>query len=197
LRRETGFATYSLLEIVVVVCLVLVLVAVAADRLLPLRGAAEQASFERTLGAMRSALGTAATAAVLKTPGMSGVMGLAGSDPMDLLEVSPPHETGTEFPQDGIGPGRWFFARSSGILYYGVRYPQYFHGGHGRPPVIRLEILVEAGTSDAAANTLQLRVLDPYSWSAPEDEEESVNAAAKGDTSDGAGSPSHASGDRT
>jgi len=163
LRPQAGFSTYRLLEIIIVVCLVLILAAVAADRLLPLRGAAEAARFENTLGAMRSGLGAAAVQQVLHSP-RQNLRELARRDPLSLLSLKPDHGSGPTLPADGIAPGSWFYARNSHTLYYRVEYPQYFEGGYGSPPLIRMQIRVRGNENASVPRDLALVVIDRYRW---------------------------------
>lgn len=146
-----------------VVCLVLILTAVATDRLLPLRGAAEANRFEQTVAAMRAGLGSAAVDRALH-PAQGDLAALAGSNPLSLLATGPAYASGPALPDHGIAPGSWFFATRSGTLYYRVEYPQYFTGGYGDPPLIRLRIAWGGATQDAGRQDLRLDVLDDYAW---------------------------------
>lgn len=161
--RQRGFATYSLLEIIVVVCLVLILAAVAVDRLLPLRGAAEAGRFEQTLAAMRAGLGSAAVERALH-PSAGSVQDLAGSNPLALLTAGPGFTKGAIVSSSEVAPGQWFFATQEGTLYYRVEYPQYFEGGAGDPPMIRMRIVLQDSGDARGRTNLQLKVLDNYHW---------------------------------
>lgn len=162
--RQRGFATYSLLEIIVVVCLILILAAVAADRLLPLRGAAEAARFSQILGSMRAGLGAVAVDRALH-PSNGALETLAGSNPLRLLAAGPEYQSGPVLPDHGIEPGSWFYASGNGTLYYRVAYPQYFAGGFGTAPLIRMRIEMQDSSEDGVGRkTLQLVVLDHYHW---------------------------------
>lgn len=119
-RRGTGF---SLLELVIVVCVVAVLLAIAADRLLVMRASAERAHVETTIGSIRSALGIKVAQLVSKgNPG--GVALLANSNPMDVLAEPPENYRGTYF---GVDPalfagGDWFFDRRDHTLVYVLKF---------------------------------------------------------------------------
>lgn len=126
--RYPGFSQrgFSLLELVIVIILVILLFLVAFDRLMPLRGQAEAAHVATTIGALRSALGMT-TAERVVDEGISTLSGLAGENPMTLLDEPPGNYMGEIESADSetVPRGSWYFERDSGRLGYRVRYPQY------------------------------------------------------------------------
>ncbi|WP_376695288.1 hypothetical protein [Wenzhouxiangella sp. EGI_FJ10305] len=117
---------FSLLELVIVIILVILLFLVAFDRLMPLRGQAEAAHVASTIGTLRSALGMA-TAERVVDEGISALPGLAGENPMALLDEVPGNYIGEIESADSetVPLGSWYFERDSNQLGYRVRYPQY------------------------------------------------------------------------
>lgn len=179
--RSAGFATYSLLEIIIVVCLVALLAVVMLENLLPLRGKAEAARFAQSLGALRSAVHTRFAEAVVRD-GFASVERLAHENPVQWLAVPPAAYVGERAapaPAE-IPPGGWVFDSATRRLLYRVRYPEYFRGGSGSPPVIRLAVRLDYtdangdGRFSAGRDRLRgvaLSVLDDYAWEVPEQPE--------------------------
>jgi prepilin-type N-terminal cleavage/methylation domain-containing protein len=134
LRPPTGF---SLLELVIVVCIVAVLLAIAADRLLVMRTSAERTSVETTIGNIRSALGIKVARLIAKGD-LAGIHALAQSNPMDVLAEPPESYRGVYF---GIDPalftgGDWYYDRRDRTLAYVVKYEDVLRTARsaGAPP---------------------------------------------------------------
>lgn len=119
-RHSRGF---SLLELVIVVCIVAVLLAIAADRLLVMRASAERTYVETTIGNIRSALGIKVAQLVAKG-NPAGVALLANSNPIDVLAEHPESYRGVYF---GVDPalfsgGDWYFDRRDHVLIFVLKY---------------------------------------------------------------------------
>ena len=123
-RRQGGF---SLLELVVVICIIALLVGFGARRLLALRVEAERAAVGRVLGGLQAAVSLELLTRITRDDERR-LAGLAGSNPMALL-VEAPHTYLGEFdrpdPLD-IAQGRWYFDRGRSQLVYRARYPDRF-----------------------------------------------------------------------
>lgn len=178
---QSGFATFSLLETIVVVVLVVILIVTAMENLLPLRGKAEQANVLSTIGALRSALGIAVAERAMRQ-GLGPVAELGGSNPMAQLAVKPANYLGEQAATDpaGIPPGHWVFDSDRRLLVYRVRYPQYFRGGAPDPVRIRFRVILRYTDHDAdgrysvrtdSLHSVELRALDDYAWQEPEGSE--------------------------
>ncbi|MCA1799208.1 MAG: prepilin-type N-terminal cleavage/methylation domain-containing protein [Xanthomonadaceae bacterium] len=131
-RSQSGF---TLLELLLVIILVIVLYAVAVDRLLPLRGDAEAAAAATVVGTLRSALGIEVANRVVRD-GAQEITTLEGVNPMRLLVEAPANYLGEV---DGVQPdqlpvGHWYYDRAAGELVYLVRYAQYFRTELPGPP---------------------------------------------------------------
>lgn len=139
----------TLLEVVIVVILFSLMMLVALDRLLPLRGQAEAAAVIGSEGNMQARLGGEVAQRVIRD-GLPSVLGLEGSNPMALVETPPPTYRG-EFDRvdaTALAPGDWAFDRSRGVLVYRVLYAQYFDGEPADPP--RAEWRIELHFADGA-----------------------------------------------
>ncbi len=128
-----GSGGYTLLELVIVIILVVVLMTIALARLLPLRGDAEAAHIQTTLGGLHSALGLETARRILDA-GPAAVAALENSNPMVLLEERPPGYIGETPASPAIEPGQWFFDPEKKALCYRVRYPRYLAQGN-KPPL--------------------------------------------------------------
>lgn len=122
-RIQRGF---TLLELIIVIILVILLFLVAFDRLLPLRGQAEAAHVDNTVGTLRSVLGMTTAQRVLDN-GISGLSELNGSNPMALLAKTPDNYIGEieSANDEEVQRGQWYFERATDRLGYRVRYPRY------------------------------------------------------------------------
>lgn len=155
-----GNGGYTLLKLVIVIILVVVLMTVALTRFLPLRGTAENAHIQTTLGGLRSALGLE-TARRILTAGPSAAMTLANTNPMTLLEEKPAGYIGEATAGPGIEPGQWFFDPENKALYYRLRYPQYREQSPGPPVYLAWRIQAtfddknHNGTFDAGTDQLR------------------------------------------
>lgn len=173
-RGGPGGRGFSLLELVVVIVLVAVLYAIAADRLVVMRAQAERSEVETTVGALRSALGIRVAAHVAR--GTAGeIRTLAGGNPMELMSERPESYRGSFFGPDpgSFDGGQWYFDRREGALVYRVRFGEFFQSALQGPP--RVRFAVQLDYSDRNANGrfddgvdeihgVRLRELDGYSW---------------------------------
>ncbi len=165
---------FTFLELLLVIILVIVFVALAMDRLLPLRGAAEAVSVARNVGVMRSALGIEVGERVVRD-GAASLGELHRGNPMEILQSPPANYLGE---LDGPDPatiegGHWYFDSHSRELVYRVRWPRYFDSELEGPPRIRWRLLVEYHDRDAtgdftpgadSVSGVRLHSPDRYDW---------------------------------
>lgn len=122
--RRRGF---TLIELVVVLCLVGLLTALAARRLLALRVEAERAALFGVVGSLQAAVSMQGLS-LLSAGRDAELARLPGSNPMDYV-LEPPWSYLGELdgpdPQS-VSPGRWYFDRREGLLVYRVRHAQHF-----------------------------------------------------------------------
>lgn len=126
-RPQQGF---SLIELLVVVGLVVFLFVMSFERLLPLRGAAEQVQVQQTIGALRSAIGFEAARRVVQGGGIERIWAMERQDPLRWLTVTP---KGYRAEGPSGARGEWAFDARRGELVYRLRYPEYVFTADGRP----------------------------------------------------------------
>jgi len=109
---------FTLVELIVVVCIVAVSAALLVDRLRLYQEAAEKAAMEYTVGAVRSAL-QLRVAAMLMRGEERNIESLARANPFDWL-MEPPRGYRGELrsPQPAVPQGSWYFDASRSELVY-------------------------------------------------------------------------------
>lgn len=172
MRRERGF---TLLELIAVIGLVIILVAVALENLMPLRGAAERASVQTTIGHLRSATSLELTRRILKKD--AGDVGdMDRANPFEYLTAAPSSYGGSIALRDvrSLERGRWYYDRNRGLVLYRVRWPSYFEGGPGGVPRIRMRVELSYtdkngnGRFDRGEDSLhgiRIEPLESFRWS--------------------------------
>jgi general secretion pathway protein G len=127
MRPPRGF---TLLELVVVVCIVAIVAAKLFDWLLYYQEQAEKAVMESTVAAMQSGLTLRASALFLRgTP--ADINALDGGNPMDWLAERPASYVGAYLrePPSDVGTGIWFFDTATGTLVYRPHRRRYLQPG--------------------------------------------------------------------
>lgn len=139
--RHRCAGAFTMIEFVVLVCVIGVLMAVAADRLLALRADAESAAVRQVLGALRVGLSLQMLALVLEGRDAE-LPTLAAGNPMRYLGEPPVSYAGEREAPDpqSIEPGRWYFDRSRALLVYRVRYADEFASELPAPPRLRFRV---------------------------------------------------------
>lgn len=114
-RAGQGF---TLVELIIVVCIVALSAALLVDRLRFYQEAAEKAAMEYTVGAVRSAL-QLRVAAMLMRGEERNIESLARANPVDWL-MEPPRGYRGEFraPQPAVPRGSWYFDVGRNELVY-------------------------------------------------------------------------------
>ncbi|HKK06565.1 MAG TPA: prepilin-type N-terminal cleavage/methylation domain-containing protein [Gammaproteobacteria bacterium] len=147
-RWVTGF---TLLELVVVIIIISILLAIAAERLLKIRAQAERAAVARAVGNMRSALGMR-LAKDIADDNWPAIGKLAGSNPMTLMTRIPGNYLGViQDPEPAkIAGMQWYFDAGAGALVYRIRYAESFRSP--LPGPARLRFRIEAQYRDRNGN---------------------------------------------
>ena len=116
MSRARGF---TLIELIVVICIVAVLFGVALDRLQRYQELAERVAMERNLAAMNLAL-TLKFASLVTSGRVAEIEKEAGTNPVRLLARPPDNYLGELYAPDPatIAEGSWFFDRQAGDLVY-------------------------------------------------------------------------------
>lgn len=169
--RAAGF---TLLELIVVICVVAVLMSVALERLLRYQELAERAAMEQMAGTLRSAMHLRA-AAYIATQRIERIASLATGNPFDWLAEKPANYAGARFdPAPGeVDPGNWYYDRKGGIVVYLPRSTRYFVAApDGRKWVRYRVVYAEERLAPAGAATplreitsLAIEPVEPYNWS--------------------------------
>lgn len=117
---ERGF---SLLELVVVICIIAVLAGLAAERTQSMRATAERVAVETLIANVKSALNLKATQ-LLSKGNTAGVIALTQESPIELLTEPPETYRGAFFGVDPalFKPGDWYFDRRQRALIYLPRF---------------------------------------------------------------------------
>lgn len=150
------------LEFVIVVILLSLLMWVALDRLLPLRGQAEKALVLENQGVLQAALGHTVAHRVM-TRGLASLPALAGSNPMELMATPPPGYQGSlpTLDTNTLPAGAWAFDQSRGVLVYRLNYPQYFTGTPNHPARTEWRIrVVYAANTEPVPDNIRAVVLE-------------------------------------
>lgn len=165
---------FTLLEFVLVICIIGLLVAMAVDRLLALRVEAERVAMNELLGSMRA--GVAMELVSLLARGRDRELArLEDSNPIDALMQEPSTYVGEfDAPDPARMPsGRWYFDRGAGLLVYRVRHEDYFETALPGPPRARFRVRLVYedrngnGTFDAGIDGIggvRITASEPYRW---------------------------------
>lgn len=147
-RGEWGF---TLLELVVVIIIISILLAIAAERLLKIRAQAERAAVTRAVGNMRSALGMA-LAKDIANGDWPAIAALEGSNPVALMTRIPGNYLGVVRDPDPtqIAGMHWYFDSGARSLVYRIQYARGFRSPLPGPP--RLRFRIEAQYRDRNGN---------------------------------------------
>lgn len=140
-QRSRGF---TLLELIVVICIVAVLTGSLLSRIKMHQKQAELAQMDTVVGVLRSALGMKVAQLVLQGE-RNEVFNLITINPMDLLAQKPANYAGELIPPQTakISPGNWYFNRKKLLLVYIPSIGATFQTADPSPFVYRLELVRE------------------------------------------------------
>jgi general secretion pathway protein G len=146
MKRSRGF---TLIELVIVICVVAVLFGIALDRLLRYQELAERTALQQNVAAINSALALRFAAyVVMGTP--QRIAEEAGRNPVNLLARPPENYLGELASADPKALPRpcWYFDAAAGDLVYLPTHRRYWSGSSGAPESIRFRVGVTAGQTD-------------------------------------------------
>jgi len=172
MRARRVAAGLTLIELVVIVCVVGVLAAILLERLLVYQEIAEKTGVERTLGVLRSAM--ALRAAALMTGGrFQDIPRLREENPMGWLADRPSNYVGERYapPADEVPAGSWYFDRLSRELVYRPRIRRHLDVPGDPRQELRFRAVVELEGVPSATGQRRLEVTElsvaptrPYRW---------------------------------
>lgn len=166
-RRQGG---RSLLELVLVVGLVLVLIAVAAERIQRLHVDMERARLQQVVGQLRAALAATFAERVVRGGGPA-LAELDGINPMTLVAAPPGNYLGERDDPPAVASGHWYFDPSSRVLVYRVEHAEAFVSRLPGEARFRAELVFADADGDGgfdpaadSVNGVRLEPVAPYRW---------------------------------
>jgi len=169
LRR--GHAGLTLIELIVVICIVGLIAAVLLDRLRFYQEAAEKAAVEGTVGALKSAL-QLRVAAMLVNGEERNIESLARANPVTWL-MEPPRGYRGEFraPRPAVSRGSWYFDATRSELVYVPDLDDHLTTGEQGNKLLRFRVQLEfeSPTGDAASRprvfrAMRIAPVTQYTW---------------------------------
>ena len=172
-KGKTGIglkAGFSLLELMVVACVVGIVSLYFFDRVLFYQEMAEKTAVEITAMHLRNGV-RFHVADMLLHQKEKEINGMEGANPMRWVDYPPPGYLGElKHPQwDQIAPGSWYFDMDKGEIVYRVRRGRHFVSGTNGQQVLRFRVVASfhRSTSDPSitlAEGLKLILLEKYTW---------------------------------
>ena len=149
--RGSRRAGFTLLELVIVICLVAILASVALERLLRYQEIAEKTAMEATISALRSAQTLQAAARITGSGGLASVATLSNENPFTWLADWPAGYLGAlQDPSVAeIPKGSWYFDLKNMELVYHPQYTRFFTPAPGMGNRIRFRVVVRLGGDEA------------------------------------------------
>lgn len=137
--RPRGF---TLLELVIVACVVALLAGVLFTRVQYYQQQAERLAREQVLANLRSALRLRLADLLIKRQSQQ-IAALAGQNPMTWLERAPANYAGEFYPAAAadLAPGCWYFDRRAKALVYLLRNSTDFPGSTEKRLVFKVKLL--------------------------------------------------------
>ena len=159
---------FTLLELVVVISIIAVLTAVAAERLWEIQVKAERAAMESVIGTIQSALGLKVAEALLIGE-RTGLDTLSGSNPMERLSEVPNNYVGALTDTADVVGGQWYFDLREQVLVYRAYNVANFHGSATDPTQARFAVRLDReaarpGHREQGIVGARLVPLEPYTW---------------------------------
>jgi prepilin-type N-terminal cleavage/methylation domain-containing protein len=164
---------FTLLELIVVICIIVMLMGFFFNRVLFYQEQAEKTAMEGVAGALQSAL-TMQYGQTLTRGKSSDVAALAQDNPMNWLQKIPRNYVGEFYDPTplAVDSGNWVFDLKSRELVYVVRNANYFKPGRDGKKWIRFHIAVNYSASRLPSlqnaphelTGVLFEPVEPYSW---------------------------------
>jgi general secretion pathway protein G len=162
---------FTLIELMVVVCIVALLFAVALDRLMRFQELGERTAMEQNIAVINVALAMKFAALVASGRGQSIEKELA-ANPVELLARPPENYLGALFtpPAELLPPRSWYFDRASGDLVYVPGRTRYLTEPPGATNGLRFGVVLSDASPRGGEGVTELRQAfirprTPYRWS--------------------------------
>jgi len=167
MRRPSSGLT--LIELIVVICIIGVSAAVLLDRLRFYQEAAEKSAVEYTVGAFKSALQLRVAAMLLKGQERN-IESLAHVNPVNWLMEPPPGYRG-EFraPQPVVPRGSWYFDATRNELVYVPNLDDHLERLADGSKRLRFRVQISFGSAEADSmrrvlTGMRVEPVSPYTW---------------------------------
>ncbi|WP_076591659.1 type II secretion system protein [Herminiimonas arsenitoxidans] len=174
-KNKGGQSGFTLLELMVVACIIAVLGAVLLNRVLFYQRMAEKTATEQTVGILQSALQLRFTSLIASNR-LGEVEGLVKQNPMQWLAQKPANYAGEYFDQvpDGDVSGQWYFDLKERSLVYFVHNRAASKSADAVLPQLRFKTslvlavenypVAERSVSGKIVEGVVLEQIIPYAW---------------------------------
>ncbi len=169
LAMRTKHAGLTLIELIVVVCIIALCAVLLLDRLRFYQEAAEKAAMEYTVGSVKSAL-QLRVAAMLQRGEGKNIGSLARANPIEWLMEPPPGYRG-EFraPQPDVPRGSWYFDATRKELVYVPNLDSHLErlADGSKRLRFRVQISFEPARPDSERRVftgMRVESVTPYAW---------------------------------
>ena len=166
--KRSGF---TLIELMVVICVVALLFGVALDRLMRFQELGERTAMEQNIAAINVAL-TMKFAALVASGRPRAIESEVGANPVNLLARPPQNYLGALFmpPAEQLPARSWYFDRASGDLVYMPGRPRYLTEPHDAANGLRFRVVLTdpSPRKDESVTEIRqalIRPLQAYRWS--------------------------------
>ena len=167
---KPGSRGFTLIELIVVICIVALLFAVALDRLMRFQELGERTAMEQNIAAINVAL-TMKFAALVASGRGQAMANELGANPVDLLARPPENYLGALFtpPAEHLPPRSWYFDRASGDLVYMPGRTRYLTEPPDATKGLRFRVFLAdpSPRNDETITEIRqalIRPLRPYRW---------------------------------
>lgn len=170
MRQRFAFGGFTLIELIIVICVVAVTFGVALERLLRYQEMGERAAMVQNLAAINTAL-TLKFAAYVTSGRPDAIRDELGRNPIELLARAPQNYLGELYAPrpESLERASWYFDRESRELVYLPNRRRFLSTDAGPPEKIRFRVVI---SEPAAVGASQLRELplpfvvptEPFVW---------------------------------